>query len=191
LEQVAWFKAHQKFQEWDPARNDHFQGFAYNAVAGAVKMSIRRRAWFEANEIQPMACFSAGFEHTAQSILSTKRTPEDQQIDQETQRSVMEHLDKLPEIAKSVMVALYVNGSFVPKDQIETMRTPSARAAAERESTQAMQDASRELNLSPQVIEEIRKSAMDLLRTAYDIPPSEWGNDSTGQVWLFEPQEMK
>lgn len=43
--QIAYLEMHRQIGKWDPAKNNNFQGFAYQAVLGSMRMATRRRHW--------------------------------------------------------------------------------------------------------------------------------------------------
>jgi RNA polymerase sigma factor (sigma-70 family) len=110
LQQIALLKTWQKWQTWDPAKNDKFQGYAYLAVSGQVKMSLRRQSWFEHSNMIGETHFESGLGE----MMKTFDTPESQLVERETATETKEllrtALESLPPIERFIIRALFFEG---------------------------------------------------------------------------------
>lgn len=113
LQQIAILKTWQKWKTWDPAKNDKFQGYAYLAVSGQVKMALRRQNWFEHSDVVS----ESSFEHGLTALAKAPDNPEVQLQERETELQFIETtqllktaIENLPPIERYIIQALFLEG---------------------------------------------------------------------------------
>lgn len=107
FEQEAVIEAWKRWGKWDPARNDNFQGYAYLAVANAVKMSCRRKNWTWNTAVLGESHFEG--KGGLDPFMKVSENPETQLQDAEEMEDLQENILSLPEMERAA-VAEYLKG---------------------------------------------------------------------------------
>ena len=105
-------KTWQKWQTWDPAKNDKFQGYAILAVRGAVLMAIRRQTWFEHNSLIGESRFQSddGFKSAIEHFGGRCATMESSLQAEEAAGLLAAEVESLPPLERHVVKLVFFEG---------------------------------------------------------------------------------